>query len=111
MNAITGFEKQGTHKTVEVVCNNTEDEDVLFQQEGLYNNCWKNKTLSHVLQAPGKPWGFYVPHIALPTGKDNLFFPTKPLLMASKLERIPQQRNVLFPFGYSTAMYILSNLV
>jgi len=35
MNAITGFEKQGAHKTAEVVCNNTEDEAVLFQQEGL----------------------------------------------------------------------------
>lgn len=77
MNAITGFEKQGTHKT-EVVCNNTEDEGVLFQQEDLYNNRWKNKTLSHVLQAPGKPWGFGILLIALPTSKDNLFFPQKP---------------------------------
>lgn len=67
--------------------------------------------LSHVLQAPGKPWGFGILHIALPTGKDNTFFPQKPLLLASKLEIIPQWRNVLFPFGYSTAMHILSNLV
>lgn len=63
MNAITGFEKQGTRKTPEVVCNTTEGEGVLFQQEGVYNNCWKNKTLSHVLQAPVTASGiWYTPH-------------------------------------------------
>lgn len=38
VNAITGFEKRGAHKTAEVVCNNTEEEGVLLPQEGLYSS-------------------------------------------------------------------------
>lgn len=52
---------------------------------------------------------WYIPHSFAYWQRKSLFY-IKTFLLASKLERISKWINVLFPFGYSTATYILSNL-
>lgn len=63
-------------------------------------------------ETPAKPWVFTILHKILPTGKENLFlfFSPQTDFAGFQKEGISQRRNVLFPFGYSTAMHVLSTL-